>query len=233
MLMGLGKAPAAGGGAAVPVLAWYTSDYVASGSTSLTTSKGANAIASGDLLVLISGIVDSSATNHSMTCPTGFIGFAWSPDYESNTNSGANTMGCWKIAGGSETGAYVANWTTTNSLYITWALLDITGANASPIDDTGLTRAGSAVDTTSVVAPTVSASGSNRLHLSCGLISGSGNNIYSGYPAGYTQAVDASFLTVLKIACAKKTVGSGSTGPTTWTATSVGHGAGVSILIKP
>lgn len=231
-LLGVGKAPATSS-AAVPVWAWATSDYIATSSTSATTSKSSNSIASGDLLIILTGQKPNSPSNYALLCPAtgGWTGFSWSANYDSS--EGWNFLGCWKIAGAGETGAYTVTWTTSSANLSTWALIDITGANASPIDATAITNNAYNGTAAVIVAPTVSSSGSNRLHLSCGAADGSSQNIYSGYPAGYTQKLDASYLSIVKLACATKTVGSGATGTTTWSATLPGSGPGFSILIKP
>lgn len=239
-LLGAGKPPGGGGGGggSPPAYSWVTSGDISTTSTSVTTSKGANSINSGDTLVILADLNDSSNTNHSMTCPTGFTqatGSTWTsgtaPNFDNGTNSGINIDLCWKVAGGSETGSYTLNWTTGNTLVGLWTLMRFTGANATtPLEDSGVQNNGSSSNSTSTVTPSVTSGGSNRLLVSCAAPWKTGQTFT--VPSGMTSAFATSGANQ-RMACATLTVNSGATGTKTWTIGVSAASQGISFLLQP
>lgn len=223
-----------GGGGAAPALGWVTDDGIAAGSTSATTNKGTNTINAGDVIVIHVLGEDNSLTNHSMTCPSGFTNFSWSFHYNSNSNSGFNTLACWKVAGGSETGAYTVNWTTTNGNIFEWAMYVVTGANGTaPIDVTAVTDNGNGSNTGTFNVPSVTTTGPNRLLIACASIGGS-SNTYPTRPSGYTTGFTVGAASVFKLACDWKVATSaGATGGTSFTASSFADGPGWHVAFEP
>jgi hypothetical protein len=101
--------------------------------TSFTTSKGANSIASGDLLVIVAGLGDQTGTGTNPGAFTmGSSGFTNAIDVAAGS-TGNNIRGglFWKIAGGSETGAYTIGLGSSNPWG--WAMINF-GPHASPAD---------------------------------------------------------------------------------------------------
>jgi len=101
--------------------------------TSFTTSKGANSIAAGDLLVIVAAVGDASgASGDPGSFSVGSSGFTAAVNQNAGS-VGNNLRGglFWKIAGGSETGAYTFSWTTPDPWG--WAMINY-GPHASPAD---------------------------------------------------------------------------------------------------
>jgi hypothetical protein len=101
-----------------------------------TTDADGNPISSGNLIVIGSGISNSSGstTNYHMGCPAGFTAIGPVVDAPNLVNS----IVCWKIAGSSETGAYAITFDRGNgtrdhdwlmAVYDNVASVDQTGSN--------------------------------------------------------------------------------------------------------
>jgi hypothetical protein len=81
--------------------------YSSPGKDYFNTDANGNAIASGDLIVILGAVSNNSgATDYHMGCQTGFTKIGPVVDAASFTNS----VLCYKIAGSSETGAYSITW---------------------------------------------------------------------------------------------------------------------------
>lgn len=106
---------------------WTTNAYNHTTATSVTTTKGANAINSGDLLLVVAG-VSGTADPGTITPPAGFTlaqpnGIAGT--FYTDTNYNLRYAIFCKIADASETGDYTFSW--TNSGVNSWVMLDYSG----------------------------------------------------------------------------------------------------------
>lgn len=139
-LLGAGGYAASG---TSPSLKWsysYTDQCCSAGGgvTSKATTFNGHSVAPGDLITYFFNLEDSSTAvgNHSMVCPSGYT----KPTPSSGSNPAWSTAAlssvfCWKIAGSSET-APTFTWTTANDRYLSYNIIDWTGANTStPIED--------------------------------------------------------------------------------------------------
>lgn len=117
--------------------------------TTLTTSKGANSINSGDLLIVM---VIVEANVGAITPAAGFTLL----DSQRVDANNLTTAFFYKVAGGSETGSYVFSWTGSN--FFAWSLINITGASGTPIDQVATNTVASSTNfTTASITPTGSA----------------------------------------------------------------------------
>lgn len=130
---GMQKAPfgPAGVPANQPTLKWPPQWNSSATGTSLTTNAGGNPIATGDFLIIVANIVDSSGTtNHSPTCPTGGAS-TWTAITAADDPLGStNGLVCYAVAGSGETGADTVSWTTANTRTTAWMLLDYVGVGS-------------------------------------------------------------------------------------------------------
>lgn len=150
------------------------------GFTSITTSKGANNIAAGDLLIAIVNIQASvNSDPGAITPPAGWTQAAQAA--QGSTLPAFDRQGVfYKIAGASETGAYTFSWTSTTNP--NWTLMDYTVSGGTPSLDVAGNN--SATNTTSIIAPSVSPVGTTDLLVCTGFTSG---NVWSGNFAGMTS----------------------------------------------
>ena len=234
--------PAASGGS-TPVINWSNRSTTAGTWTTATMNVGSDnkngsngTFTSGDLLIAIICISASvEATDPgSVSWPAG-----WTPiinvwDTEPNSVFGDINYRysvAWKIAGGSETGSYAATW-TSNTRGASWLLFDIGGANGStPIDASGSHDA-TAASVSSMVAPSISPTGSNDLLLIAGMYA-QGHSPYTT-PSGFTLVTGLSATssgTPDLISYDKALSSSGATGTATITASVSGVYSALSIAI--
>lgn len=209
LLVGAGPGARSSAALPVPTFNWAAQANGSVSTTSLATTKGANTITVGQLLVAGIQLPDNSGVDHSVQCPTGFTAFSWSPSYDTNTN----WAWCWKIAGAGDTGgAFTFNWTTNVTQVPQATLLDFSGHNATtPIDVT-------ANGQNTQAAPTVTTTGANRLLVSCSGMPGSSPTVTS-QPSGMSAVFSgtASSGANARTACASETFATaGATGARTW-----------------
>lgn len=144
---------------------------LASSITTITTDPAGYTIPAGALVMPWVAVEDSSngTGNHGLgstfNCPSGF-----SSVYAAWDNGAANNptlvMICQKIAGSGETGQYTFNWTTNNTRGGHYGLIVVRGEDSSaPIDAVGGTKWGSAAQTTTWSAPSISPANAGDLML--------------------------------------------------------------------
>jgi hypothetical protein len=193
---------------------WATNDQARTGAlaaASLTTSKGANTINTGDLLIVVLAATDqtnSGVSPGAIVPPSG-----WTTIENGITGAaGENLSGAafYKIAGASETGAYAFTW--TNSEPWAWALLDYSGT-ASVADALAGAVAG-VISGTTMTAPGNSPSGAADLCIVG--YAGPDSNVTS-FPSGFTSrsnlANNGAYVAQPGISVADKTLSSsGATG---------------------
>jgi hypothetical protein len=150
---------ATGAASAAPTYKWSTNVYNVGSTASLTTdlTSGCTStctIASGDLLVVVA-CWENATDPGTVTPPSGFTTqlsvYGWEVRCAIAT----------KIAGGSETGAYTS--TVASAYQSSWALLDYSGINATPIDGTPASTVYTTSYVTAIIAPSVTTTASGSL----------------------------------------------------------------------
>lgn len=169
-LLGAGPGARAGGGSGSITYNWSTGTSIAAGGTSVTTSKGANTINSGDYLVIFAGSTDNATqTMSGFTCPATWTKLTVSTGTNGLYNAAFNDViiagACGGIASTVGTGgAYTPTWTGATNNTSFYILVDVSGQNATPVDDAGVNHTDAWSQTWD--APAVTASVANDMLLS-------------------------------------------------------------------
>jgi len=141
------------------VLAWSYGQAVSTGVTSVTTDSAGNMIKAGEFLIAFLTLEDipGGAVDHSPTCPAGFSAVAYATGVNPSLDSGSHptdVLSCYKIADGSENGAFTFAWVAGNTRGGQYALYDLQQVSAvAPIDEADIQISSS--PTTSIVAPSL------------------------------------------------------------------------------
>lgn len=143
------------------VLNWAYGQAIATGVTSVTTDGAGNLIDADDLLIAVLTVEDTAgaAVDHNPACPAGFLSVPYASGTNPSLDNGGHptdVLSCYRIADGTETGAFTFTWTTANSRGGQYALYDFGGVNTdNPIDEADVQVNGS--PSTAIVAPSLDA----------------------------------------------------------------------------
>lgn len=213
---------------------WVTG---AADATPLTTSSTGIPIKAGDLIFAFLKVEDTSGlTNHNIQCPTSsagaFIATSVGNAQGTSANIPINTMICYRIAAtDGESDVLTWTWTTNPAKSVEWITGVFGGVNTTtPIQAAAVQTAGPTSNTTTYVAPSVTAGAANQLLLTIFDEWATGPSNFSG-PTGYNRLYTGSAGSNTAINY-ELTAGPGATGTRTATGTN-DSGIEWSIILNP
>lgn len=164
------------------VFNWATNGQLGGATTNtFTSSKAANTINSGDLLILIAAANDSTGGAIDPGVFSTPAGFTIINQVVTGASENIRGAAYFKIAGGAESGAYTVTWVTPGGF--AWSLLDYSGAASTPDDASVATNTTTG---TAIPAPSISPSGVSDWMI-CAWI-GPDSNVIT-FPVGFASNI--------------------------------------------